>query len=154
MPKKDYQNLTVKDMNLKIKNDSLVANVIIDGKLMKENLVNMNKTEEWLENQLNVLGFKSKNNLLLVTFDENEKLNIYKKNEKEINLKITNGTVANTGLLEILNGTLKGLLSHFLPHFSLDSCRKELQVLLQSTGLQHPLEPQLIHIRAKQYVVL
>lgn len=82
MPKGEYQPVTIKDMNLKPKKQSLVANVIIDGKTMETNLKNINKTKEWLEKQLREKGYKDKENILLATLDINEKLTIYEKNKK------------------------------------------------------------------------
>ena len=49
MPKIEYEKVTKKDMNIKLKQPSLVANVIIDKVIMKQNLENMNKDEGWLE---------------------------------------------------------------------------------------------------------
>lgn len=79
LPKAEYKGVTIKDMNLKTKKSSLCANVIIDGNIMKKNLENMGKTNEWLENQLKIKG-KNLNNILLGTLDNNEKLNLYEKN--------------------------------------------------------------------------
>ena len=79
LPKVDYKPLTVKDMNLKIKQDSLVANIILDGKVMINNLKNMNKDEEWLNQQLKVLGYYTVNNIILATLDINDKLTVYEK---------------------------------------------------------------------------
>lgn len=79
LPKVDYKPLTVKDMNLKIKQDSLVANIILDGKVMINNLKNMGKDEEWLNQQLKVLGYYTVNNIILATLDINDKLTVYEK---------------------------------------------------------------------------
>ncbi len=79
LPKVDYKPLTVKDMNLKIKQDSLVANIILDSKVMINNLKNMGKDEEWLNQQLKVLGYYTVNNIILATLDINDKLTVYEK---------------------------------------------------------------------------
>lgn len=79
LPKVDYKPLTIKDMNLKVKQDSLVANIILDGKVMINNLKNMNKDEEWLNQQLKVLGYYTVNNIILATLDINDKLTVYEK---------------------------------------------------------------------------
>ena len=62
---------------------SLVANVIIDTKIMNQNLENMNKNEKWLKQQLKEKGYKETDNILLATLDINEKLIIYKKNNNK-----------------------------------------------------------------------
>lgn len=83
LPKGENQPLKVKDMNLKPKKQSLVANVIIDSKIMEENLKNMNKNKNWLNKQLKEKGYKNLSNIILATLDIDEKLTIYEKNSKE-----------------------------------------------------------------------
>ena len=58
----------------------LCANVIIDTKIMKSNLINFNKTEDWLMKELKIKGYKDTSNILLATLDVNEKLMVYEKN--------------------------------------------------------------------------
>lgn len=80
MPKGEQKPLTPKDMKIKTTKEGLCANIIIDGNVMMNNLENMNKTEEWLEKELRVKGYKDINNILLATLDVNEKITIYEKN--------------------------------------------------------------------------
>lgn len=80
LPKGEYKPITIKDMNIKPTKQGLVANVIIDKKIMKENLKNMNKDEKWLKQQLKEKGYKLED-ILLGTLDINEKLTIYKINK-------------------------------------------------------------------------
>lgn len=77
--KSEYNPVTAKDMNLKIPKEGLVANIIIDGKIMTKNLKNCSKTEEWLKKELKVKGY-TLNQVLLATLDNNEKLTIYERN--------------------------------------------------------------------------
>jgi len=88
LPKGEYKPINIKDMNIKPQKQNIVANVIIDKKIMKDNLKNMNKDEIWLEQQLKEKGYKNKDNILLATLDINEKLTIYEKNEKVKTLNI------------------------------------------------------------------
>ncbi len=83
LPKGEYKPINIKDIKIKPQKQSLVANVIIDKKIMKNNLKNMNKDEDWLEQQLKEKGYNNKDNILLATLDINEKLIIYEKNNKE-----------------------------------------------------------------------
>lgn len=83
LPKMEYRPVQMKDMNLQVTNQSLCANVIIDGQIMKSNLENMKKTEQWLKQQLKVKGYKNFDNILLATLDSNEKLNIFERNSKK-----------------------------------------------------------------------
>lgn len=80
MPKQPYKPITLKDMNLKESNQSLCANVIIDSNIMENNLKNMNKNIEWLEQQLKIKGYVNLDNILLATLDKNEKFTVYEKN--------------------------------------------------------------------------
>ena len=80
LPKGEYLPATVKDMNLKPEKQTLCANVIIDSKIMDQNLNNVNKDRKWLMKELKVKGYQELNNILLATLDSNEKLIIYEKN--------------------------------------------------------------------------
>lgn len=88
MPKSEYKQPTKKDMNIKSKKQGLVANIIIDKKIMKRNLKNMKKTEDWLKQQLKEKGYETTDNILLATLDINEKLTIYEKNNNEKTIKV------------------------------------------------------------------
>ncbi len=88
LPKGEYKPVNIKDMNLKPKKQGLVSNVIIDSKIMKNNLENMNKDENWLEQKLKEKGYKNKENILLATLDINEKLTIYEKNNQEKSINV------------------------------------------------------------------
>jgi len=79
MSKSGYKPVTINDMDLKQSVQGLCANVIIDGKVMVNNLKNMNKDIEWLQQQLKVKGYLI-SDILLATLDVNEKLSIYEKN--------------------------------------------------------------------------
>lgn len=80
LPKGENLPVTIKDMNIKPEKQGLCANVIIDGKIMYKNLRNMNKDKKWLIQELKIKGYKTLNNILLATLDNNEKVVIYEKN--------------------------------------------------------------------------
>lgn len=83
LPKAQYKPVTVKDMQVKGEKQGLCANVVIDGKVMPQNLKNMNKDEKWLRHELKVKGHRDIGDVLLATLDVNEKLTIYERNTKE-----------------------------------------------------------------------
>lgn len=83
LPKEEYLPVTNKDMNLSPAKQSLCANVIVDGKVMKENLYNINKDETWLLKQLKIKGYDKMEDILLATVDINEKLTIFNKRDVE-----------------------------------------------------------------------
>ena len=77
-PKENNKPITKKDMNIKTNNNPIVYNIIIDGEIVDENLRHVNKDRKWLNHELKVLG-KRKEEILLLTLDSNEKINIYPK---------------------------------------------------------------------------
>lgn len=79
MLKENYNPVTVEDLNIKANKKDLVANVIIDGKIILKNLSNMNKTKQWLYKELKLKGYNL-DDILLATLDSNEKLIIYERN--------------------------------------------------------------------------
>ena len=88
LPKGEYVSVTVKDMNLTPQKPSLCANVIIDGKIMKNNLKFVNKDEKWLKKELKVKGYENLNNILLATVDNKEKVIVYERNEHIQNYEV------------------------------------------------------------------
>ena len=75
-----YDTPTNKDLNINTKNIGICANIIIDGKYMKNNISNMNKNLEWVENKIKDMGYNI-NNILLATLNEKDEINIYLKEE-------------------------------------------------------------------------
>lgn len=81
LPKEEYIPATPKDLNLKPSKQGLCANVIIDGKIMPNNLKKISKDKDWLEKQLKVKGYKNYDRILLATVDIDEKLCIFDKRD-------------------------------------------------------------------------
>lgn len=88
MPKEKYRPVTPNDMNLKVSKEDLCANVIIDSKIMQDNLSKIKKDKDWLIQQLKVQGYTDLSNILLATVDINEKLMIYEKGKSKQNQDI------------------------------------------------------------------
>ena len=80
LPKSKFKKLTPNDIKQKTNYKGLCTNVIIDGKIMHNNLKSINKTEKWLITRLENMNYNDVNNLLLVTCDTDEKLSIFEKN--------------------------------------------------------------------------
>ena len=80
LPKSKYKPVNSNDLKIKTSYKGLCTNVLIDGKILYNNLRSIDKDKEWLLRRLNNLGHKDIQNLLLVTCDTNEKLSIYEKN--------------------------------------------------------------------------
>lgn len=77
-PKEKNKPLTKNDLNIKSTNQGLVYNIIIDGIIIKENLLLANIDSKWLNHELKILG-KKKEDILLLTIDSNKKINYYLK---------------------------------------------------------------------------
>ena len=80
LPKPEYRPLTPKDMKIKVEKEGLCCNVIIDGKIMHNNLKNIKKDEKWLDKVLKVKGYSDISKILLATVDISEKITVYEKN--------------------------------------------------------------------------
>lgn len=80
LPYPEYRPLTPGDMNIKVKKEGLCSNVIIDSKIMKNNLKNVNKDVEWLKHELKIKGYSDTAKILLATVDINDKVVVYEKN--------------------------------------------------------------------------
>lgn len=87
MPKIENETITKSDMKLKLKEEGLVANIIIDGTLLENNLYNINKSKVWLDKEIKKKGYKDYSNILLLTIDNNYNMVIYDKNiDSDINI--------------------------------------------------------------------
>ena len=86
LPKAKYLPATPNDMKLKVSENSLCANLVIDGKIMSENLKQIGKDEKWLLTRLSNLGYQDTKKILLVTCDNKQKLTIYLKDNNDIKI--------------------------------------------------------------------
>ena len=84
LPKAEERPLTPADLQITPDREYLVANVILDGRVMKKNLSHMGKDEKWLHSQITAQGAKKVEEVLLATCDRNDKVTVYmKENKKE-----------------------------------------------------------------------
>lgn len=71
---------TPTDFNLNPTQSLPMANVIIDGRIMADNLKSTGKNEKWVEKQLSDNGISNIKEVILATYDgTKDKLNVYKK---------------------------------------------------------------------------
>ena len=87
LPKAKYVPVTPNDMKLKVSENGLCVNMVIDGHLMEENIKQIGKDEEWVIKRLAKMGYKDINELLLVICDNKEQLTVYVKDNSD-NVKI------------------------------------------------------------------
>lgn len=79
LPKSDKRPLKPSDIRLKPDTDMLVANVIVDGNIMYENLKHTGHDEQWLRNQIKAFGISDIKDVFLATCDIHNKVCVYKR---------------------------------------------------------------------------
>jgi uncharacterized membrane protein YcaP (DUF421 family) len=79
LPVTEQRPATPYDLNLKPEQEKLLANVIVDGHIIKDNLRVTGNDEKWLEKQLHAQDVSDVSKVFLATCDQNNKLNIYVK---------------------------------------------------------------------------
>ena len=81
--KADKKMVTAGDMKLNVNKSCLCANVVIDGKIMKNNLKNIGKDVKWFNKELKKRNIESLEDIILITVDDNYNMVIYNKNEDD-----------------------------------------------------------------------
>lgn len=77
--KSKYNPVTLDDLKIKVPYKGLCRDLVIDGKIMYENLSMMKKDEAWLLTRLKNNGYEDLSQLLLVICDSSEKMTIFPK---------------------------------------------------------------------------
>ena len=78
LPKSANRPATPEDLNLTVKASDIGVEVIMDGRVMGENLTRIGLNERWLEKQIKTQGFKDTKEIFLgVYFKEEDKLTLY-----------------------------------------------------------------------------
>lgn len=83
LPVSTQRPVTPQDMNLSPQQEKVVVNVVIDGKIMKDNLKYTGNNEQWLEKELHNQGVKLQD-VFLATCDTNNALSVYVKINKKM----------------------------------------------------------------------
>lgn len=81
MLKSEENPVTFKAMNKTVEQEELMANVIIDGNIMNDNLKSIGKDEYWLHKKLNEMKEVPVQDILLATADLHNQLHVLKKYE-------------------------------------------------------------------------
>jgi uncharacterized membrane protein YcaP (DUF421 family) len=85
LPMSKSRPVTPEDLNLSPIQSAPMPNVIIDGKIMDDNLKFTGKNDKWIEKQLKSKGISDINEVILATFDiSKDQLNIYTKYHKKM----------------------------------------------------------------------
>ena len=83
LPVSEDRPATPKDMKIAVMQDELVANVIIDGKVIEKSLTMIGKDETWLRNQLKNQRKTDLSQILLESCDSKGTLTVFLKSEKK-----------------------------------------------------------------------
>lgn len=83
LPKNTNRPATPADLNLTLEAATINVNVIIDGRIIYENLKNSGHDEMWLQKELVSQGFEKPEQIFLATLDNQNNLSIYENNDAE-----------------------------------------------------------------------
>ncbi|MDY2813800.1 MAG: DUF421 domain-containing protein [Dorea sp.] len=83
LPKAAERPVTPSDLNLSAQQDYMVANVILDGKIMEENLRHTGNDEKWLKNQIKRQGAENVEDVLLATCDTSNQVTVFLKTHRK-----------------------------------------------------------------------
>ena len=82
IPKAGQKPLTPEDMKLPTPQESICADLIKDGELQNGNLKRQGLDKKWLSDNLKLSGIKNISDVFLATVDNNNKLTVFKYEEK------------------------------------------------------------------------
>lgn len=88
LPKSKYMPVTPNDSKIKVSENGLVSNLVIDGKLMPQNIKFIGKDEKWVLTRLKKLGYNELEKILLVTSDTKEQFTVFLKEEPTSSVNI------------------------------------------------------------------
>ncbi len=83
LPKSNFRPLTPNDMSIQPSRENLIATVIADGIILKNNLEKMGRNEAWLNKELKNQGQKELKEIMLATLDREGNLSVYRKNKEK-----------------------------------------------------------------------
>ncbi len=82
LPKSEKRPVNPEDLSMQPQQEELSANIIIDGKIMENNLKSIGKEENWLKKQLENQNVSRIHDVLLATADINGNLSVFLKGQK------------------------------------------------------------------------
>lgn len=87
LKKPEFLPLTPKDMNIPVQPTGISTELVYDGKIIEENLKQMNKDKKWLMDQLKKHGIKDVSEAFLVLLNDAGSLYVDKYNDHIKNVK-------------------------------------------------------------------
>ncbi|WP_312372415.1 DUF421 domain-containing protein [Lachnoclostridium sp.] len=83
LPKAPHKPASPKDLNIKVPQEYMVFNLVLDGIMIVSNLKILTLDEAWLINQLKSQGYNDYHELLLVTCNHKHEITVYKRYKKD-----------------------------------------------------------------------
>lgn len=71
--------VVAKDLSLHPEQEAIVSNIMMDGKILYDNLKRMGKDETWLQKQISTYKIKNVKDIFLATLDQSDTVNFYIK---------------------------------------------------------------------------
>ncbi|MGI5891809.1 MAG: DUF421 domain-containing protein [Bacillota bacterium] len=84
LPLANKRPITAADLNIDLPEEWVVANVIMDGHIMKKNLHFSGNNESWLKKELQAQNIDDIEDVFLATCDHNNNLKVYKKTKQKL----------------------------------------------------------------------
>lgn len=85
LPYSDKRPANPSDFNMKPKEDGIITNLILDGKIMEENLKELKLDKLWLMEMLQKQGIIKTDNIFLATYNTDGNLSVYMTNNTKDN---------------------------------------------------------------------
>lgn len=84
LPKSANRPLTPSDTGASVEAETPYTNLIVDGKVIEENLHNVGKNMEWLKKTIREYGYSKESEIFLLLADENNNVRLYGFENKEV----------------------------------------------------------------------
>jgi len=78
LPKSQYRPVCPSDLDIQTDEDGLLSAVVLDGKLLPQNLRHTGNDEQWLKKNMKKQGFNSYSEIMIATVNNKNDLSIYK----------------------------------------------------------------------------
>lgn len=78
LPKSQYRPVCPSDLNVDVQEEGILSTIILDGKLLPQNLRHTGNDEKWLKKNLKIQGYNSYSEIMIATINNKNDLSVYK----------------------------------------------------------------------------
>ena len=78
LPKSQYRPVCPSDLNVDVQEEGILSTIILDGKLLSQNLRHTGNDEKWLKKNLKNQGYNSYSEIMIATINNKNDLSVYK----------------------------------------------------------------------------